>query len=57
MDALETLDIPLAGGGDVLAAMDRLAALAPEDTLTPAVAEDVLLLWKDAGMQVRHCEH
>lgn len=46
------LEIPLGGGDDVSAAMERVAAIALEDTLTLEAAEDVTLLWGDSGIQV-----
>lgn len=35
------------------AAKERVAALTPDDTLTPEIAQDVCVLWADEGMQAR----
>ena len=51
IEALESLGVTLRGGGDIIAAKNRVAALTPEDTLTPEIASNISLLWGDEGMK------
>ncbi|CAM9888294.1 unnamed protein product [Scytosiphon promiscuus] len=53
IETLGTLGVELKGEDSegLKAAKDRMAALTPNDTLTPEVAEDVCMLWADVGMQ------
>lgn len=55
LETLGTLGVELKGEDQegLKAAADRVAALTPEDTLTPEIAEDVCKLWADEGMQAR----
>ena len=54
IETLGILGVELKGGDTegLEKAKERVAALTPDDTLTPEIAEDVCLLWADAGMQV-----
>lgn len=53
IETLGTLGLELKGDDQegLKAAKERIAALTPEDTLTPEIAEDVSMLWADEGMQ------
>ncbi|CAM9177305.1 unnamed protein product [Ectocarpus sp. 12 AP-2014] len=53
IETLGTLGLALRGDDQegLKAAMENIAALTPEDTLTPEIAEDVSKLWADEGMQ------
>lgn len=46
------LGVALAGGEAATATAQRVAAIPPDETLTPESAEDVVLLWDDPGIQV-----
>eukprot|EP00752_Nemacystus_decipiens_P009664 g8633.t1 len=53
IEALGTLGLELKGDDTEgqHAASERVAALTPDDTLTPEIAEDVSKLWADQGMK------
>ncbi|CAM9449006.1 unnamed protein product [Pylaiella littoralis] len=58
IESLETLGVELKGEDQagLKAAADRVAALTPDDSLTPELAEDACMLWADEGMQARSTE-